>query len=53
MAAARGPPLSLAEWVEALTEILQIIAWPAIVAWLVWYLRDEVKRAAARSSSLG
>jgi hypothetical protein len=53
MAAARGPPLSLAEWVEALTEILRIIAWPAIVAWLVWYLRDEVKRAAARIIELG
>jgi hypothetical protein len=46
-------PLSLAEWVEAFTEILRILAWPAIVAWLVWYLRDEVKRAAARIIELG
>jgi hypothetical protein len=45
--------LSLAEWVGALTEILKILAWPAIVVWLVWYLRDEVKRAAARIIELG
>jgi hypothetical protein len=45
--------LSLAEWVEALTEILKILAWPAIVVWLVWYLRDEVKRAAGRIIELG
>src|SRR2546425_1046448 len=43
-----GVSLSLAEWIKASTEILKILAWPAIVGWLVWDLRDEVKTAAAR-----
>ena len=45
--------MSLDEKVKALIEVLKIVAWPAIVAWIVWYLRDEVKRAAARVTKIG
>jgi len=45
--------MSLDEKVEAFLEFLKIAAWPALIAWLVWYLRDEVKRAATRITELG
>ena len=32
---------------------LSSLAWPAVVVWLVWYLRDEVKGAAKRITALG
>src|SRR5262245_45071922 len=44
--------MSLDEIVKALLELLKIAAWPALIAWLVWYLRDEVKRAATRITEL-
>jgi hypothetical protein len=45
--------VSAEEKLKALIEILKIVAWPAIVVWLIWYLRDEVKRAATRITKLG
>jgi len=45
--------MSLDEIVKAFLEFLKIAAWPALIAWLVWYLRDEVKRAATRITELG
>jgi uncharacterized protein (DUF952 family) len=41
------------EKVKALLELLKIVAWPAFLVWVVWYLRDEVKHAAARLIELG
>jgi hypothetical protein len=49
----RSWQVSLNEKVKAFIEILRIMAWPAIVAWIVWYLRDEVKRAATRVIEIG
>jgi hypothetical protein len=45
--------VSAEEKLKALTEVLKIVAWPAIVVWLIWYLRDEVKRAGGRLVELG
>src|SRR5262249_42264766 len=45
--------MSLDEKVKTFLEILKIAAWPALIAWLVWYLRVEVKRAATRITELG
>jgi hypothetical protein len=39
--------------IKAFIEILKIVAWPALLLWLVWYLRDEVKRVATRITELG
>jgi len=41
------------EKLKAVVEVLKIVAWPAVVVWLVWYLRDEVKRAFARMTEVG
>jgi hypothetical protein len=40
------------EWVKAVIEVLKILAWPAVVAWVIWYLRHEVKDAAKRITAL-
>jgi hypothetical protein len=45
--------MSTDEKVKALLELLKIVAWPAFLAWLIWFLRDEVKHAAARITELG
>jgi hypothetical protein len=45
--------MSTDEKVKALLEFLKIAAWPAFLAWLIWFLRDEVKHAAARITELG
>jgi hypothetical protein len=29
---------------DAFIKILTISVWPAVVLWLAWYLRDEIKR---------
>lgn len=34
-------------------EILGTVIWPALIFWVIWYLRDEVKRAAPRLTELG
>jgi hypothetical protein len=39
--------------IARLIELLKVLTWPAVVVWLIWYLRDEVKRAAARIIELG
>jgi hypothetical protein len=31
---------------DAFIKILTISVWPAVVLWLAWYLRDEIKRVA-------
>jgi hypothetical protein len=41
------------ERIKAFIEILRIVVWPAAVIWLVWYLRDEVKRASTRIIEIG
>jgi hypothetical protein len=41
------------ERIKAVVDILKIVAWPGVVVWLVWYLRDEVKRAFARVTEVG
>src|SRR5262245_39985038 len=45
--------MSFDEIVKAFLEFLKIAVWPALIFWLVWYLRDEVKRAATRITELG
>ena len=45
-------PLSIDESVKAAIEVLKILAWPAAVAWIIWYLRAEVKDAAKRITAL-
>jgi hypothetical protein len=45
--------MSLDEKVKAFLEFLRIAAWPALIAWLVWYFRDEVKRVITRITKLG
>jgi hypothetical protein len=39
--------------IDRFIELLKVLAWPAVVVWLIWYLRDEVKRAAERIIELG
>jgi hypothetical protein len=39
--------------VEDLIDILKIVAWPALVIWIAWFLKDEVKRAALRLIEIG
>jgi hypothetical protein len=41
------------ERLKAFIEILKIVIWPTALIWLVWYLRDEVKRAASRIIEVG
>jgi hypothetical protein len=41
--------VSIDERIKAFTEVLKIVAWPAIIVWLAWYFRVEVKRAATRN----
>jgi hypothetical protein len=41
------------EKLKAAIEVLKIVVWPGCLIWLVWYLRDEVKRVAARLIKLG
>ena len=36
-----------------LIDLVKAVAWPAVVAWLVWYLRAELKQAAARIIKIG
>jgi hypothetical protein len=38
--------VSIDERIKAFTEVLKIVAWPAIIVWLAWYFRVEVKRVA-------
>lgn len=45
--------MSAEEKVKAFIEVLKIVAWPAIVGWIIWYLRDEIKRAGSRIIELG
>jgi hypothetical protein len=46
--------MSLDEIVKACIEVLKIVAWPTVVVWLVcFFLRDEVRRAAARITEIG
>ena len=39
--------------VQDLIDILKIVAWPALVIWIAWFLKDEVKRAALRLIEIG
>jgi hypothetical protein len=34
-------------------DIVKALAWPAVVAWVVWYLRDELKAAAKMLTEIG
>jgi len=45
--------MSIDEKVKALLEFLKIVAWPALIAWLFCYFRDEVRRVIARITKLG
>lgn len=38
---------------DAFIKILTISVWPAVVLWLAWYLRDEIKRVAGRTVKAG
>ena len=38
--------MSIDERIKAFTAVLKIVAWPAIIVWLAWYFRVEVKRVA-------
>jgi hypothetical protein len=39
--------------IQDLIDILKIVAWPALVIWIAWFLKDEVKRAALRLIEIG
>jgi hypothetical protein len=41
------------EKLDAFIKILTIGVWPAVVVWLAWYLRDELKRVASRTVKAG
>jgi hypothetical protein len=45
--------MSLEASINAAIEVLKIGIWPATIIWAIWFLRDEVKRAAARITELG
>lgn len=45
--------MSAEEKFKAFTEILKVVTWPAILVWLVWYLRDAIKRAVGRITEVG
>ena len=38
---------------NAFIKILSIVTWPAVILWIVWYLRDEIKRVANRTIEAG
>lgn len=44
--------MSLDEKVKAFIEFLRIMAWPAVVGLIAWYLRNEIKRIAERVTEL-
>src|SRR5262245_22436193 len=45
--------MSVDERIKVFLEFLKIVVWPALIAWLAWYFRDEVKRATTRITELG
>jgi hypothetical protein len=45
--------MSLKEIIDAFIKILSIVAWPAVILWIAWYLRDEIKRVANRTIEAG
>jgi hypothetical protein len=45
--------MSLNEKIDAFIKFLSVVAWPAVILWLAWYLRDEIKRVANRTIEAG